>query len=468
MTQSDYICDYSDYMSNIQTMTWVLVMKKQLNAKAINALKPRGSPYRVSDDGDADTRGLLVQVTPAGSKTWFLSYTSPITKKRKFYKIGDTNAIRLSAARDAARAARILVERGIDPTEHKKQLEAEEFARKALGTLGELLSTYMAQLERDDKLVWLKQVKGMSRRHIPTTLARTQARHVTQQNIRDILRPIAANTKTTADHVRQMLSAAYSYAIEHRQPEYGSSINPAAGIKSFRSAAQKTRSRVLSLDEVKVLHAGLTTPWTRDIVRTNGRAQSHTYKTHDTTRIGIMLQLYTGQRVLEIIEARWCEFDLKSDVWSIPGERRKTRHSLNESHLVPLPAQLIGLLKELEPYSMDSGWLFPNTTGERPISRHTYRQSLNRVQKRLDMEPWQPRDLRRTFKTLAAQAGLGLEIRNRIQGHAFNDIGSRAYDRYDYWDEKVAAMERWVAWLDRQLSLEDADNVLPLPTRKSA
>ena len=72
------------------------------------------------------------------------------------------------------------------------------------------------------------------------------------------------------------------------------------------------------------------------------------------------------------------------------------------------------------------------------------------------MEPWQPRDLRRTFKTLAAQAKLDLEIRNRIQGHAFSDIGSRAYDRYDYWDEKTEAMARWSNWLTRHLEQPDS------------
>lgn len=437
-------------------------MKKQLNAKAIKALTPKTSPYRVFDDGDPDSKGLLVQVTPAGSKTWFMMYAAPITKKRHFYRIGDANVINLSKARKEAREARLLIENGIDPIVYRKEKEAADIALKAIGTVGDMLKGYMAQLKRDSKLTWHDHVKTLSGLHIPDSLMQTQARYVTQQEIRDLLRPIAIKAKTSADHTRQMLSAAYSYVIENLQPQYQIDTNPAAGIKSFRSAAQKTRSRVLSIGEVQTLHTGLTTPWTRDITRANGRAQLQTYATPDTTRIGIMLQLYTGQRILEIIEAHWGEFDLDTGIWSIPGERRKTRHVTREAHLVPLPAPVVKLVQELEPHSYGTGLLFPNRGGVTPISRYTYRQSLNRVQTRLEMEPWQPRDLRRTFKTLAAQAGLGLEIRNRIQGHSFNDIGSRAYDRYDYLDEKKEAMARWVTWLDRQLGLSSSDNVIAL------
>ena len=74
------------------------------------------------------------------------------------------------------------------------------------------------------------------------------------------------------------------------------------------------------------------------------------------------------------------------------------------------------------------------------------------------MARFSPRDLRRTWKTLAGSIGIDLEIRNRIQGHAFDDIGSKAYDRYDYLPEKRAAMEQWAAFVERML--REKDNVV--------
>ncbi len=79
------------------------------------------------------------------------------------------------------------------------------------------------------------------------------------------------------------------------------------------------------------------------------------------------------------------------------------------------------------------------------------------------------RDLRRTWKTLAGDAGIPKDMRDRLQNHAQgSDVSSRHYDRYDYLPERRAAMARWAAYLD--LVIEGkvdqiggrADNVVPI------
>ncbi|WP_262423119.1 hypothetical protein [Brevundimonas denitrificans] len=64
------------------------------------------------------------------------------------------------------------------------------------------------------------------------------------------------------------------------------------------------------------------------------------------------------------------------------------------------------------------------------------------------------RDLRRTWKTLAGQAGVAKEIRDRIQNHALQDVSSRNYDRWDYMPEKRAGMERWDRFVRSLLAKE--------------
>ncbi|MBN0690714.1 integrase, partial [Pseudomonas aeruginosa] len=65
--------------------------------------------------------------------------------------------------------------------------------------------------------------------------------------------------------------------------------------------------------------------------------------------------------------------------------------------------------------------------------------------------PFTLRDIRRTCKTLMAKAGLTKELRDRIQGHAFNDVSSKHYDRYDYFQEKKRGLDRWAAWLEKNV-----------------
>ena len=57
------------------------------------------------------------------------------------------------------------------------------------------------------------------------------------------------------------------------------------------------------------------------------------------------------------------------------------------------------------------------------------------------------RDLRRTWKTLAGQAGLSKEIRDRLQNHTLQDVSSKSYDRWNYMPEKRAAMKKWNAFI---------------------
>jgi len=62
------------------------------------------------------------------------------------------------------------------------------------------------------------------------------------------------------------------------------------------------------------------------------------------------------------------------------------------------------------------------------------------------------RDLRRTWKTLAGQAGLSKEIRDRIQNHTLQDVSSKSYDRWTYMPEKRAAMKKWNTFAQAMLN----------------
>jgi hypothetical protein len=41
------------------------------------------------------------------------------------------------------------------------------------------------------------------------------------------------------------------------------------------------------------------------------------------------------------------------------------------------------------------------------------------------------------------EAGISKEMRDRLQGHAMQDVSSKHYDRYDYLPEKTAAADQW-------------------------
>ncbi len=79
--------------------------------------------------------------------------------------------------------------------------------------------------------------------------------------------------------------------------------------------------------------------------------------------------------------------------------------------------------------------------------------SLNRATPRVPgAEPFQDRDLRRTWKSRAGDAGIPRDMRDMLQQHFKGDTGSKFYDRYDYAKEKHEAMSAWESWLDSNVT----------------
>jgi integrase len=112
--------------------------------------------------------------------------------------------------------------------------------------------------------------------------------------------------------------------------------------------------------------------------------------------------------------------------------------------------------------------VFPADSGNGAMRTDSISKALNRFCQHTGMEPFQPRDLRTTFKTLTGEIGISKEIRDRIQNHAFSDVSSKHYDRYEYLVEKRTALKRWGRYLEQIINGQFAkvgDNVIPI--RKS-
>ena len=159
--------------------------------------------------------------------------------------------------------------------------------------------------------------------------------------------------------------------------------------------------------------------------------------------------LATGQRSEEILRISAATYEPSRALLYWP----KTKNGL--PHSIPLPHQAAAILDGLHPNA--HGLFFPCHSNS---SRSAPADGLRHVVKRFreahpEIPPFIPRDCRRTFKTLAGDAGLSKEIRDRLQNHAkMSDISAKHYDRFDYLTERRAAMAKWAAYLDLMLAGE--------------
>jgi integrase len=404
-----------------------------LNDRTIRDAKPKSSVYRLRD-ANVVCRGFGVTVAPSGVKTFFLSYTSPEDGKRKQVAIGHFPGLSLRDARLKAGELRKAVNTGKDPAVEKQHSIAQRIDLRSLGTLGDLLNLYVADLETDGKRT-AREVKRIRGKDIPPALLARPAHLITKEDILDILTPIAQRgAPVHSDNVRAYLRAAFELGLNAesmtrwrgRATKFDLQHNPVATVK--KTVSHKLRgNRALTRDEVYRLWGTnqLTAPML----------------------LALKMLLATGQRVEEVLHATWGEFDTAQMVWIIPGERRKTRGRTSEPHIVPLTSLHLQLLHEIQRETAHAAYLFPAKGGLAARRYDSLTHAVRGFVLASGMTSFSPRDLRRTFKTIAGSMKISIELRNRLQGHAMTDVGSVHYDRYDYLTEKRAAMVTWSAGL---------------------
>ena len=293
------------------------------------------------------------------------------------------------------------------------------------GTVADLFEAYVQYLKDAEKPSWKETEKGLNK--IADALGRNRpAREIEPDEIVEVIRPIyERGKKAMADHVRSYIHAAYSWGLksEHdyrsaSQRRFRLVYNPAAGIPT---EPKKVGTRWLDEDEFVRLYRWLENP---------------DAPVHPPYTRAVRILMLTGQRVEEIARLHVDNWDAEEKIidWS------KTKNGA--PHAIPVPPVAAELIESIKPN--EYGWFFPSAKDpKRSVSHGTLYSFMWRQRDRGVIPVVTNRDLRRTWKTLAGQAGVPKEIRDRIQNHALQDVSSKSYDRWNYMREKRTGMAKW-------------------------
>jgi integrase len=302
------------------------------------------------------------------------------------------------------------------------------------GTVADLFEAYVAHLKASGKSSWKEAEKVLNK--IADTFGRNRpARDIEPDEITDVIRPIYdRGRRSMADHVRSYIRSAYSWGLksEHdyrsaTQRRFRLVYNPAAGIPT---EPKKVGTRWLDEEEFLRLYRWLECPDT---------------PVHPPYTRAVRILMLTGQRVEEIARLHVDQWDAKERIidWS------KTKNG--KPHAIPVPEVAAELIESIKPNV--HGWFFPSATNPtKPVSHGTLYAFMWRQREREVIPVVTNRDLRRTWKTLAGKAGLSKEIRDRLQNHTLQDVSSKSYDRWNYMQEKRAAMKKWNAFIHAMLN----------------
>jgi hypothetical protein len=116
------------------------------------------------------------------------------------------------------------------------------------------------------------------------------------------------------------------------------------------------------------------------------------------------------------------------------------------------------LLREL-PHFEAGGFLVSTTFGKRPISG--FSKFKARLDRGLDIAPWQLHDIRRTVRTGLSRAGVPVFDAELIIAHQQSGVHG-VYDKFRYQQEKLAGLEKWEQLLLTRILDPTTSNIVEL------
>ena len=423
---------------------------KRFTDTKVKALKPKERPYKTYEKGNDP--GFCVQITPKGRKVFYLAYT--FEGKKRFHNLGAySSEFTLAKAREACRAAQILIDSGTDPqVERIRVIKKEETERKRIEakkravTVNEVLDHYLTTLSEQTARE-VNNVFTNSHCNVRKRIGNMKLRDVTDDEIDALLDlHIKRGTNRNAGKLYAFMRSAFNKAKMNKSFKLKKWQNPFEDVVKPANTNSNALNRALSAVDIKwFLNELDTSPMDEGIKNV------------------LRIVLYTGQRVEQVSRMQWADIDLDGGVWDVPPSETKIGKKTGVGHVVPLTDPVVKLLGTMH---REGAFVFAGYREGKPFSIGVFSKNLKTMIDEVDevdeVEPFTPRDLRRTVTTHMSRLGILAEIRNRIQDHSIAGIEAKHYDRHDYLPEKRAALEKWEREIQRIIGEQTEDNVVVL------
>jgi len=403
--------------------------------------------------------GLYLVVQPSGAKSWAVRYR--VGGKPYKYTFGRYPAIALAGARELGAEALRSVAGGMNPAQEKAEAKrlAKQPPRKLRSQIvlfEEVVDDFIANYAKKRTRDW-KNTEAMLKRHFVSRWSGMDVAAIQKRDVLDALDDMVEDgLGPGANRAFSQLRKMYNWLVEKDRLK-GS---PCYGLK--KPVDESSRDRYLSDEEV-FLHwsasDALPYPW------------GPCFK----------LLLLLGQRLSEVARSPWSEFD--GNHWSIPKERTKNRRP--QELLLPTQAMAIidalpriPFLDENEQDRM-SPYLF-TTVGYAPISGFSKKspehadimrklagqraEAAGLDPRDVTIEPFTNHDLRRTMSTYFGRLRIPAEVGEATLNHVSGKVSgvAKVYNRWEYFDEKGEALQKWADHVDLTIAKFSGGNVIDL------
>jgi integrase len=163
-----------------------------------------------------------------------------------------------------------------------------------------------------------------------------------------------------------------------------------------------------------------------------------------TLKTAVKFLALTMMRPGEVRHMRRDEVIWPSATWRIPAERMKMRRP----HDVPLSRQALGVLRDVWPLTEGDNLVFPSIRSiRRPLSENAFNSLLRRLG--YGKDEMCAHGFRSSASTILNERGYDSRVIEVALAHQDENKVRRAYNRAQYWPERVKLLQDWADLLDQ-------------------
>ncbi|MDE0150099.1 MAG: site-specific integrase [Rhodospirillaceae bacterium] len=330
---------------------------------------------------DIDLPGFGVRVKPSGVRSYVCQYRNRETGESRRMTLGKHGPL-LTFHQAKLEARRVLGDAigGGDMARDRQE------KRKA-PTVAQLTVEYMDRHAIPKKRPQsVRHDRGLISKYVLPHFGNKKVESVSRRDI-TVLHASLKDRPYQANRLLALLSKMFSLSVD-----WGwRADNPAKGVPRY---VEYRRERWLSDEELARLLRVLSE-------HPNRRASD-----------AVRMQLLTGARIGEVLNAEWRDIHFDRGVWIKPSHHTKQKRT----EYVPLSGQALALLQSMRrDADPDVPFLFPGEVPGKPLTE--LKKFWRSVQREANLEGYRLHDNRHTHASHLVSSGLSLEIVGRLLGH---------------------------------------------------
>jgi integrase len=374
---------------------------------AIQNLRAAAKPFKMADSG-----GLYILTAPSGTKSWRFDFRYFVS--RKTLALGQYPNVSLAEARKKRDDAKGLLSLGKDPCLQRK-IERVAARTANANTFGLVAGQFLGRMVEQgrspatvEKNRWMLEI-------VAGRLADRPIAEITAAEILDLLQGVERRGKRD--------TAVFRFAVATLRAE----SDPTFALRGALSAP------------IVNSRAALTTP-----EQVGGLLRAiRGYDGWPSLKGALEIQALCFARPGETRTMAWSELDLGKATWSIPAAKAKMRRP----HSVPLSRQAVAVLEQMTQFK-HGDQVFPSMmSGKLHLSENSMNSALRRMG--FTKEQHTAHGFRATASTILNESKLFSSDAIEAQlAHVEGNKVRRAYNRAEYWDDRVAMMQWWADYLD--------------------